>query len=505
MSKPSLEEFYKATQSAAVVALSVTIHYDTETAISLADRFVNEEYFFLLESATAGPGGIAKYSFMGFEPLWSFQVKGDKVECGWQGSLNEEALASRNPLSVLEHHWHGMRVAVVPTSQQLIDGIDLCRMGGVVGYVSYDVAHHLEPAVGQCPPPRLKMPGMIKYLPKNFFVLDQLSRKLTMIRYVRTDLVSSLEDASTTLEREWDELQTIHHRVARPHIPPALRTEPGGPDYEACHATFPRTEFLPAVENCLNEIRNGEIFQIQIGNRLSCPCKARPFDVFRHLRILNPSPYMVFFKFGEEHIICASPEMMVNVSGRKVLHRPIAGTRKRTWQVDKDRQMKHELSTDEKERAEHVMLVDLSRNDLGRIAKPGSVNVDELMVVEEYSHVFHLVSQVSAELRDDVSAFEALSVSFPNGTVSGAPKIRAMQLINEIEPCSRQFYAGSLGIFDFSGDLRSTILIRTIHIAGGVAATQASAGVVYDSVPELEWQETRNKMAACLVAIQRTR
>jgi anthranilate synthase component 1 len=263
-------------------------------------------------------------------------------------------------------------------------------------------------------------------------------------------------------------------------------------------------EFMDRAARCLEEIRAGEIFQIQIGNRLSWPTKARPFDIFRHLRTLNPSPYMFYYKFGEEHLVGASPELMVGVQGRRVTHRPIAGTRKRHWDAAKDAAAKLELTTSEKERAEHVMLVDLGRNDVGRVAAPGTVKVEELMTVEEYSHVFHMVSQVSGELRPDCNAFEAMRAAFPNGTVSGAPKIRAMQLINELEKASREFYAGALGLFDMSGNLRSTLLIRTIHVARGVAATHASAGIVYDSVPEHEWQETRNKMAACLAAMQLT-
>jgi anthranilate synthase component 1 len=288
-------------------------------------------------------------------------------------------------------------------------------------------------------------------------------------------------------------------------VPPPLVTVDAPLDYDVCEASFTKERFFAAAEACLEEIRAGEIFQIQIGNRLTLRTKARPFDVFRHLRILNPSPYMFFYKFGEHHVLGASPEMMVGVQGGRVTHRPIAGTRRRTWDPAKDRAMREELTSSEKERAEHVMLVDLGRNDVGRVARPGSVKVEELMMVEEYSHVFHMVSQVTGELAAGVDAFEALAVAFPNGTVSGAPKIRAQQLINQHEQISREFYAGSLGLFDFFGNLRSTILIRSIHMAGGRASTQASAGIVYDSTPAEEWLETRNKMAACLTAMQNTR
>ncbi len=376
-------------------------------------------------------------------------------------------------------------------------------MVGPVGIFSYGVAAGLEPSIGAMPPKKIGLPDAFYFLPRNFFVLDHLARRLFVSRNVLVAGVAKA-DLAALYEAEAKQLTQLLKRLTAVHSPPPLQLSEFPVDYDVCQAAFTKDEFFQCVASGLEEIRAGEIFQVQIGNRLTHRTDARPFDVFRHLRMLNPSPYMFFSTIGEHHVFGASPEMMVNVDSRRVTHRPIAGTRKRTWHAPKDVVMRRELVESEKERAEHVMLVDLGRNDIGRIATPGSVRVEELMTVEEYSHVFHMVSQVSGELAAGQDAFDAMAVSFPNGTVSGAPKIRAMQLINKMEKMSREFYAGSLGLFDFHGNLKSTILIRTIHMAQGRASTQASAGIVYDSVPAEEWLETRNKMAACLMAMQNT-
>ncbi len=484
---PEYADFVKAAEKADIVALCVPLAFDHETAVTLADRFVNEEHFFLLESAAAGPN--ARHSFLGFDPLWIFRYE-------FKGG-------GQNPVA-------GLRAAVARHKLQSVyppgtrlGGPDVAAMGGAAGYFSYDVARALEPSIGQTPPKTLGLPDAFFFVPKNFLILDHLARRLFVTRNVligeRTD-----QGLKRAFDVEMQALKGVLKRLTAVHSPSPLKTSDRPVDYDALKAAFTQQEFEERARQCLGEISAGEIFQIQIGNRLSLKTEARPFDIFRHLRMINPSPYMFFFKLGEHHILGASPEMMVNVQGRHMTHRPIAGTRRRTWQPQKDQEMRHELVTSEKERAEHVMLVDLSRNDIGRIAAPGSVKVEELMTVEEYSHVFHMVSQVTGELATGKDAFDAMISSFPNGTVSGAPKIRAMQLINELEKVSREFYAGSLGLFDFQGNLKSTILIRTIHVAKGVASTQASAGIVYDSVPKDEWAETRSKMAACLLAMQNT-
>lgn len=499
MKFPELSEIRTAHPDANTLVYTVALPFDHETAVTLADRFLDQDYLILLESASPGPN--ARYSILAFDPIWIFESRGSAYTQSVSGGSEVRTVPGENPVYALRHLMREHRLATVYPEGTRLGGPDVALMAGSAGFFSYDIASILEPSVGKSPPKQLGLPDTIFFLPKFLLVMDHLSRRLFVSRLT---VLQGDESSDEAAKAAVNDLRQLLETLARPHVPPALTIKDGAPDYEACRASFDFPTFKRCGERCLEEIRAGEIFQIQIGNRLSTDTKARPFDIFRHLRTLNPSPYMFFFKAGTHHVLGASPEMMVGVTAGQLTHRPIAGTRRRNWNYEHDRRMREELVTSEKERAEHVMLVDLSRNDIGRIAAPGSVRVEELMSVEEYSHVFHMVSQVNGRLAAGKDAYDAMVVSFPNGTVSGAPKIRAMQLISEMEPVAREFYAGSLGLFDFAGNLKSTILIRTIHVANGVASTQASAGFVYDSEPEQEWLETRNKMAACLIAMQHT-
>jgi anthranilate synthase component I len=501
---PSYSSFKEAAAENGVVAVCVPISFDHETAVTLANRFVDKDSMFLLESATAGPGSVARYSFLGFDPLWTFEwsLGDDAATCKCDGEIENIPLNGRPPMMGLREIVKRDTIKAVYPADYKVGGPEVGEMGGACGFFGYDVAAACEPSIGKTPEKKLGLPDAYFYLPKHFFVLDALTNKLHVIRHVLIKEQSEIQEYYDAAIRD---LKIILKDLQAFQVPPPLEITNDPLDYEACSYSMAKTDFFKAAEDCLEEVRSGEIFQVQIGNRLTKKIDARPFDVFRHLRSLNPSPYMFFFKFGDHHILGSSPEMMVNVHKNRVTHRPIAGTRKRTWDLEKDEKMRRELMESEKERAEHVMLVDLGRNDVGRISAPGSVEVEELMSVEEYSHVFHMVSQVSGDLADGLDAYDALVSGFPNGTVSGAPKIRAMQMINNKEKVSREFYAGSLGMFDYHGDLKSTILIRTIHMANGVASTQASAGIVYDSIPSEEWLETRNKMAATLTAMQNTK
>lgn len=509
---PSLEAAMQAAAGADIVALTASLHFDHETAVALADRFVDEPYMFLLESASAGPN--ARYSFLGFDPLWVWRwsyADGRLAHLSRRnahGELETHRVpwAAEHPIAALRERMLGHKLVSVHAESVRLGGPDVALMAGPAGFFGYDTALALEPSIGQALPKKLGLPDAVWFLPRNFLVLDHLQRRLFVTRLVPTSAKVAPEAVVDRryIELELDHLRGLLRKLSGSHTPPPLLTKDLAPDFAACEASLSKEEFFDIAGRCLDEIRAGEIFQIQIGNRLRLATKARPFDVFRHLRIINPSPYMFFYKFAGDHVLGASPEMMVGVQQGRVTHRPIAGTRRRTWDQHKDLRLKHELINSEKERAEHVMLVDLGRNDVGRVARPGSVKVEELMVVEEYSHVFHMVSQVAGDLADGIDAFQALAAAFPNGTVAGAPKIRAMQLINSMEKISREFYAGSLGLFDFFGNLRSTILIRSLHMAHGYASTQASAGIVFDSLPEQEWLETKNKMTAALLAMQNT-
>lgn len=504
-SLPTVDRFSRLARDKDIVAMGKTLVFDHETAISLVDRFLEQKTLFLLESATQGPGQVARYSYLGFDPLWTWKQTGLDVVLTKENQVRRLRLDPQdpkqcNPVQSLKQLFSSQRFQAIDGQEQARDS-SILNHGGAVGFFSYDIIAHLENRVAQAKDKQLDLPESFFFLPKNLFVLDQLARRLTLIRYIDVSGMSPAE-LKASYVAETSAITKVLNTLNQPHHVPRLKIQAKKPDFDAMQQTFPKERFLQAVDTCMEHIKSGDIFQVQIGNRLSTETSARPLDIFRSLRSLNPSPYMFYYQFDGHHILGASPEMMVNVSGRTVVQRPIAGTRKRTWQTETDKKMVQELKDSEKEQAEHIMLVDLSRNDIGRIAAPGSVQVDELMSVEKYSHVFHLVSQVAGELAENEDAFSAMVASFPNGTVAGAPKIRAMEIIRSLEPVAREFYAGSLGMFDFAGDLKSTILIRSIHVSNGTASTQASAGIVYDSIPEHEWQETRNKMAACVSAIQ---
>lgn len=501
---PTLEQFCKAAEKVQIIALSTKISWDHESVMSLAGRFIDEEYFFLLESAAAGSGPIPRYSFLGFSPLWSWELKGgvESISRQLKGESKKKLPLGANPIEEMHHAFSELKLKHL--EGQAYQGPDLAALGGVVGFCGYELAAMLEPKIGAPLEKRLDLPDMLYYLPENYLIFDQLTRSLYVFRFVSVE-GQGAQELKLTYDSACKKLDQLQESLLEPTQLERVKFEHSSIDFSSFSSTVAEGPFLEKVKICLAEISKGEIFQIQIGNRLSKQVEAHPFSIFRHLRMLNPSPYMFYYKFQSHIILGSSPEMMVNLEGSILTHRPIAGTRKRTWKKDTDQLMKKELLQSEKERAEHIMLVDLGRNDLGRISRPGSVHVQDLMTVEEYSHVFHMVSEITGELELTFNAATALSASFPNGTVTGAPKVRAMELINQLEPCAREFYAGSLGLFSFNGDLKSTILIRSIHICDGLASTQASAGIVYDSIPAHEWMETRHKMSACLYAMQNTK
>ena len=510
MASPKLPEFSDFLAAAAnhpLVALCVPLAFDHETAITLADRFVGEPYFFLLESATAGPN--ARHSFLGFDPIWTWEIDSCRENtCEYSSHLGgakteSQTMPIRDPINSLRDIMSRWNVATVYPKGTRLGGPDTAAMVGATGFFGFDIGQALEPAIGKAPPKRLGVPDAAFFMPRQFMIVDHLARRLFVARNVPIADRSEV-NLRRQFESELDLLKKQIETLSTPHQAPVLSLSEEPLDFAHFDAALNEDEFRSLGERCLEAVRAGEVFQIQISNRLSRATGARPFDIFRHLRMLNPSPYMFYYKWLDHHLVGASPEMMVGVQDQQMTHRPIAGTRRRTWDPIRDREMRQELVASDKERAEHVMLVDLARNDIGRIAAAGSVRVQELMTVEEYSHVFHMVSQVVGTLPGTADAYDAMRVSFPNGTVSGAPKIRATQLIYQLESMSREFYAGSLGMFDSHGNLKSTLLIRTIHVAHGTASTQAAAGFVYDSIPAHEWLETRNKMAACLLAIQNT-
>jgi anthranilate synthase component I len=416
---------------------------------------------FLLESVEGGEH-LARYSFIGSEP-------------------KPLELDIDDPLAALRS------VAAEVTAP--VKGIPRFH-GGAVGYLGYETARHFErlPVAQGAPPP---MPESFFLRAEDLAVFDHVTRRLKLLTIHRPDR----EDYDAAVGR----IDLMEERLASDQV----GSFPHGADGARWESNVTPGQFHAMVDAAKEHILAGDAFQIVVSQRFRKPLEASPFDVYRCLRAINPSPYMFFLSLGgDRHVVGTSPEKLVQVEGRRVETRPLAGTRRRGADPAEDERLEKELLSDLKERAEHVMLVDLGRNDVGRVARPGTVNVERLMEIERYSHVMHISSTVSGQLRDGCTSLDALRAAFPAGTVSGAPKIRAMEVIAELEPDQRGVYAGSLGYVSFGGNLDMAITLRTVVVADGVAYVQAGAGVVADSRPEREFEETLEKAGAMFKAIE---
>jgi anthranilate synthase component 1 len=416
---------------------------------------------FLLESVEGGERQ-ARYSFIGFEP-------------------KPLDMAPDDPLAALR--------AVASEVTAPVKGVPRFH-GGVVGYLGYETARHFErlPVAAGAPPP---MPESAFLRADELAVFDHVTRRLKLLTIYRPDR----EDYETAVGR----IDAMEQRLSSDQVAIFER----GADGTRWESNVSRGQYEAMVDAAREHILAGDAFQIVVSHRYRKPLEASPFDVYRCLRAINPSPYMYYLSLGgDRHVVGTSPEKLIQVEGRRVETRPLAGTRRRGADPAEDERLEKELLNDMKERAEHVMLVDLGRNDVGRVARPGTVNVDRLMEVERYSHVMHISSTVSGELRDGCSSIDALRAAFPAGTVSGAPKIRAMEVIAELEPDQRGVYAGALGYVGFGGNLDMAITLRTVVAAQGVAYVQVGAGVVADSRPEREFEETQEKAAPMFKAIE---
>jgi anthranilate synthase component 1 len=416
---------------------------------------------FLLESVEGGER-LARYSFIGYQPR----------------ALD---LGQGNPLDALS--------AVAGEETAPVKGVPRFH-GGAVGYLGYETARHFErlPVAKGAPPP---MPESAFLRAEDLAVFDHVTRRLKLLTIHRPDR----EDYGEAVAR----IDEMEARLASDQLSYGVHRGDG----VAWQSNMSRGQYHAMVDAAREFIMGGDAFQVVVSQRFQKPLGASPFDVYRCLRAINPSPYMFYLALGgDRHIVGTSPEKLVQVEGRRVETRPLAGTRRRGADEAEDVRLERELLSDLKERAEHVMLVDLGRNDVGRVAKPGSVNVDRLMEVERYSHVMHISSTVSGQLREGRTSLDALRAAFPAGTVSGAPKIRAMEVIAELEPEQRGVYAGSLGYVSFGGNLDMAITLRTVVVAEGIAYVQAGAGVVADSKPEREFDETLEKAGAMFKAIE---
>lgn len=481
----SYEEFLKLAAKGTVVPVVRRVMADLLTPVGAYLRIERLSPFsFLLESVEGGEK-VARYSFLGFEPHTVARSRAGRVSIT-SGAVEE---ASNEPMLAALRRLSGRHIPV--RSPDLPPFV--C---GAVGYMSYDAARWFE-KIPNANPDDLQMDDATMMFFSRLLVFDHVRHQIHLIANVFTG------GETTGLEAEYrqaiQDIDDIEARLGDP-IEPLPRPAPN--DAAPLRSNMKKQEFEQAVVRAKDYITAGDIFQVVLSQRFEAALKANPFEVYRALRVVNPSPYMFYLKLGPSSIIGASPEMLVRATGRRLEYRPIAGTRPRGATETEDILLGEEMRADEKEVAEHVMLVDLGRNDLGRVSDYGSVEVTELMTVERYSHVMHLVSSIKSRLKPGKDRFDALAACFPAGTVTGAPKVRAMEIIDELEPTRRGVYAGAVMYLDYSGNLDSCIAIRTIVTKGGRAYIQTGAGIVADSIPESEYVETVNKARAMLQAIE---
>jgi anthranilate synthase component 1 len=460
------------------------VQADLETPVSAFLKVAKGDYSFLLESVEGGER-LARYSFIGTEP---YRV----IKTGPYANPTEGG----DPLREVEAEMSRYRLAHPRDSQARAA---LPRFtGGAVGFLAYDNIRHFEPRVKIPDKDALGLPEALFMFVDSLLVFDHVQHTIKVVAHCRLD-----GDVESSYRQACWRIDELTRRLTQTLPAMPYRIEP--PSHEAADVTsnVGKEQYMKNVERGQEYIVAGDFIQVVPSQRLSRRTVAHPLSVYRALRTVNPSPYMYYLSMGDSHIVGASPEMLVRVEDRVVETHPIAGTRPRGRDQAEDEALGRELSSDEKERAEHVMLVDLGRNDIGRVSEPGTVEVGDFMIIERYSHVMHLVSRVTGKLRSDYTTYDALRACFPAGTVSGAPKIRAMEVISELEPDRRGPYAGAVGYFDFSGNMDTCITIRTLVMKNGVASVQAGGGVVFDSDPEAEFQESLNKARGMLLAIDK--
>jgi anthranilate synthase component 1 len=476
--RPSLDEVRALASDHTVVPLRHTFIDDCETPVSAYLKLRGEGPSFLLESAEQGQR-MGRWSFLGVQPRTVMRIDDGSLTVG------SEPRAFDDPYAAVAEELARYRVPPL---------VDLPPFaGGAVGLFGYDLVRHAEPTIGMAPPDELGLPDLALMVSDVLVAFDHFRHEVTVLAnvFVEGDLEARYGEALAAIADVREQLTAPVPRTrVDPREPPRFDSNLGSSGYAV------------AVERVKEYIRAGDAYQVVPSQRWSAETPVEAFSIYRGLRTINPSPYMYFLDFEDFEIAGASPESLVKVTGRRAEQRPIAGTRPRAATAREDLARAEELLADEKERAEHVMLVDLGRNDLGRVCEHGSVSVDELMAVENYSHVMHIVSSVSGELRDGVSAMDALRASLPAGTLSGAPKIRAMQIIDELEPSNRGPYGGAVGYLSYTGDLDTCIYIRSAAVKDGRVWVQAGGGIVADSEPGYEVRETEAKAGAVFGALE---
>lgn len=489
---PTFADFKRLAGHGNVVPVYRTIVADLLSPVSAYLRFVPETarasaahpYSFLLESVEGGEH-VGRYTFFGVDPFQIVSCRGNRITLT-RGS--RQIHETGNVFDYLRRLGSQYRSAA-------IEGLPPFT-AGAVGYLSYEAVRMLE----RLPPrvePDVELDDAVFMYFSSLIAFDHVKHRLFLISNVLTD--EGTGNLKTKYEAAVRHLERLERQLMRPLRLPRV-VKPGGP--LRFRANMRQANYEAMVERGKEYIRAGDVFQVVLSQRLTVPVRVPPFEVYRALRAVNPSPYMYYLRMGTSTVLGSSPEMLVKVSGRQVEYRPIAGTAPRGKTEEEDRENERKLLADEKERAEHIMLVDLGRNDIGRVCEFSTVHPNEIMFVERYSHVMHLVSSIEGKLRPDADSYAALAACFPAGTLSGAPKVRAMEIIDELEPTRRGLYGGSVLYLDFSGYLNSCIVIRTVLVKDRLAYLQAGAGIVADSVPALEYQESMNKAKAMLKAFE---
>jgi anthranilate synthase component 1 len=486
--KPSIDEFRRLAGSANMIPVYKEIFADSITPVLAFQALAHgEKYAFLLESVE-GEEKIGRYSFIGAAPFMVFRSMNGRVETERDGVTAK--LPGKNPFDALEK----IMARYTPAPIQGLPRFS----GGAVGYIAYDAIRYIE-KLEKAPPDDLKLPDMLLGFYDSLIIFDRFRNTVKVVAYAKTDGLFEEEAYAKACAR----VDAVIEKLSQAH-PEGLRSTPAPAEPGEFKSSFPKDGYQKAVAKAVEYIHAGDIVQTVISQRLQVDTSVDPFEVYRSLRFVNPSPYMFYLRAPEVTLVGTSPEVMIRVEGDKLTLRPIAGTIRRGKDPAEDEELAQTLLADPKERAEHIMLVDLARNDVGRVAETGTVKVTELMVIERYSHVMHIVSNVEGKLKKGCNALSALKSALPAGTVSGAPKVRAMEIIDELEPLRRGPYAGAVGYIDFFGNLDTCITIRTVVFKDGKAYVQAGAGIVADSTPENEYQETLRKARALLSAIRMT-